>query len=61
MAAERPQTVHQLLTREIETLVDILEAIVGDGLDADERAGNLRPAHRVENAGSSAASIVIWV
>ena len=35
----------------VEALVDVLQAIAGDRLDADERAENPRPFHRVEKRG----------
>ncbi len=48
---ERTESSRQLVTVEIEPLVDVLEALLGDGLDAHERPLDARCAHRVEKRG----------
>ena len=46
--AERPQPRDQRVAGRVEALVDVLEAVRRDRLDADERALDAGPAHGVE-------------
>ena len=48
MAPEFAQTIHERVTGEIEPLVDVLEALGRDRLDADQRAANVRAPHRLQ-------------
>ncbi len=45
------QALHQLVAGQVEALVDVLQAFLGDRFDADERAQNPRPLHRLEELG----------
>src|SRR5256885_6595697 len=48
VAAERAQPRDEFVAGEVEPLVDVVEAVARDRLDADERAENPRALHRVE-------------
>jgi len=60
-SAERTQPRHELVAGQIEAFVDVLQAVVGDGLAADERAEDPGRFIASRKAGSSAASMVICV
>ena len=46
--AERPQARDEVIARFVKALVNVLETFLGDGLDADQCALDIRLLHRRE-------------